>query len=480
MSNDNGIQILESIAVKWQEAKGIGSVYLSKNINPNSLIHIILKKIYAKSPDVNVVVVVDKFSERIPFINFITTFDNDIFKDLINNKKIRVVTPDVIGRIDMHNIFLTISSAVNYYSDPTINLCTNSKFKLIIVNEPTDTSNNIFDKFPLIARFGEDAELMLHVNSPVEENRYAVILSAADRAKLNEHNKYITSCCNVFGSFENIDFAKNGNPKLNISGEQFRLQIAANNGWSMNLNMEYPFNRDIDAVFNPNALLERANTVYNIIRERANLLADNEAKLAAVIDIVRHNPNKKILIISKRAEFANKVAEAINGAIVNEAAIFNTDIFNGESGDYYRPSCYAYHNDLETVPAIDASGKQVFVKTGASKGQIKMMGAKAQKSLYAELLNKGRINVLSANNACDKDLECEIDIMIVTSPLCNDVNALKYRLSKVRFKSVPNIVYKVYIADSMEEKHLDKEVNQIVKNCETSVSADAFNSIGVD
>ena len=483
MNNNNdaiGVQILDDIAIKWQTAKGVGSVYLSKNINVNSLVHLILKKIYAKSLTVNTAIVVPDLNSRIELINFITIFDNNIFKDLINNRQIRVVTPNVIDKIDMNNIFLTIIVGINYYSDPAINLALHSKFKLVILNEPTEDSNAIFAKFPLVAKFGEDAELMLRVNSPVEENRYAIDVSPADRAKLDEYNKYISQCVNVFGSFDNIEFAKNGNPKLNTSAEQVRLQIATANGWNMALNMHYPFNRDIDAVFNPNALLERANTVYNIIRERSILLTDNESKLDAVVDIVKSNPNKKILIISKRPEFANKVAEAINSNVANINCAINPDIFDGAEILHSFNTCYPYHNDLDNIPGIDEKGNQVFVKSGASKGQIKMMGAKAQKSLYQALFNKGRINVLSANNACDKDLECDIDILIVTSPLCSDVKALKYRLSKVRFKSVPNIVYKLYIVDSMEEKHLDKEVNQIVKNCETSARANEFNNIGVD
>lgn len=480
MNNSNELQILEDIASKWQGAKGIGSVYLSKNIDPNALVHIILKKIYTKTPTANVVIVVDNFNDRIAIINFITKFDNDIFKDLINNKKIRVVTPNVIDKINMWDIYLTITVAVNYYNDPAINLCSQSKFKLIIVNGHTDTINNVFIKFPLIAKFGEDAELMMRVNSPVEENRYAVDISSADRAKLDEYNKYIQSCCNVFGSFDNIEFAKNGNAKLNISAEQVRFQIATNNGWAVDLNMTYPFNQEIDKVFNPNALLERANTVYNIIRERANLLSDNEAKLDAIVELVKANKDKKILIINKRKEFADKVAEAINNNIANTNYITNPNMFNDEHTVHTFNICYAYHDDLPSIEAFNDKGEQMFVKSGVSKGQIKMMGSKAQKTLYQSLFNKGYINVLSANNACDKDLECEIDMMIVTSPLCNDVKALKYRLSNVRFKSNPNIVYKLYVVDSMEEKHLDKEVNQIVKNCETSARDNEFNNIGID
>ena len=30
MNNTSGLQILEDIAIKWQTAKGVGSVYLSK------------------------------------------------------------------------------------------------------------------------------------------------------------------------------------------------------------------------------------------------------------------------------------------------------------------------------------------------------------------------------------------------------------------------------------------------------------------
>ena len=35
----------------------------------------------------------------------------------------------------------------------------------------------------------------------------------------------------------------------------------------------------IDNIYNPNILFEKANTIYNITRERANLVTDNKNKL---------------------------------------------------------------------------------------------------------------------------------------------------------------------------------------------------------
>lgn len=81
---------------------------------------------------------------------------------------------------------------------------------------------------------------------------------------------------NVIGNIENIKRIKCGDYKLNLSAAEVRYNIAKSNGWSENLDMSIPFNKQIDEIYNPNALLERVCTIYEIMKNRRDLVTDNK------------------------------------------------------------------------------------------------------------------------------------------------------------------------------------------------------------
>ena len=82
-----------------------------------------------------------------------------------------------------------------------------------------------------------------------------------------------------------------------------------------------------DELYNPSALVERVTQTYNIIRERTKVVTDNIVKLDVILDIVKENIGKRILIISKNGVFASKVTEYLNANIKYEGKSIMT---NGE------------------------------------------------------------------------------------------------------------------------------------------------------
>ena len=70
------------------------------------------------------------------------------------------------------------------------------------------------------------------------------------------------------------------------------------------------------------------------------------------------------------------------------------------------------------------------------------------------------MNILSAANAPDKDLSCNIDIVIITSPLCSSIESYIYRLSSVRF-AIKLKMFTIYIKNSLEkEKIISRSIPQ--------------------
>ena len=211
--------------------------------------------------------------------------------------------------------------------------------------------------------------------------------------------------------------------------------------------MNIPFNVELDNLYNPNFLKERASLTYEIIRLRNNFLSDYEGKLDVILDIVNNNKNKKILIINKRAEFATKVTEFLNTFSENDI-------------------CANYHDKLDAIPASTIYGEPIYYKNGSKKGERKMFGAKAQRNLNVERFNNDIINVLSTNNSPDKDLSINVDIIIITSPMCEDIKSYMYRLSKLYFKSKHIELYSLYCSNTNEQKLIEGKSlsdNHIIK-----------------
>ena len=71
--------------------------------------------------------------------------------------------------------------------------------------------------------------------------------------------------------------------------------------------MVFLFCKQIDECYNPLVLAERVKTFYNIVRERMLICSDNVCKLERIVEIIKDNPDKRFLIISKRGEYAATV-----------------------------------------------------------------------------------------------------------------------------------------------------------------------------
>ena len=57
------------------------------------------------------------------------------------------------------------------------------------------------------------------------------------------------------------------------------------------------------------------------------------------------------------------------------------------------------------------------------------MAAQAQKTYNEHMFNQNKIRVLSTNNAPDKELAVDVDIIIITSPQCESIKSYMYRMS---------------------------------------------------
>lgn len=451
----------------WRDAKGVGTALIPKSLNDKLLVLGVLQRVLARSPTKSVAIITNTYNERLDLIDFITTQEdeenNKEFKHFIALKVLKIVTSNLVdsigGMITPPN--LVILYHIDDFNEAFERVLTRIKFNLVILNSLVNVKgvNLLYDKAPILQDFKQNEIDEVRINTPVKDMWIDITIpdDTEDYKLLNYYNDYITTSLNIFGSFDNIKKARLGNTDYNISSTQICNQIAQENGWNDHLDMSVELNVQIDSLYNPSNIKERASQTYEIIRNRANLLSDYEGKLDAILNIVKDNPNKKILIINKRGEFASKVTEYIN-------SMSDTII------------CGNYHDKVEPIPAVDENGNPIFYKSGKNKGERKLMMAQAQKTLNQTLFNNGDLQILSTSSAPDKDLSINVDIIIITSPLCDDIRSYLYRLSHLFFNANTAILYTLYIKGSLEQARLESKIvdenHTIVNKCEENVVFD--------
>lgn len=459
-------ELFEDAIFEWRDKKGCGTAIIPHPLNDKVMVLGVLQQIYNKDMNKTVHIVVDEWSTRGDIIEFITNQpdkeNNAEFKKLLDTKKILVFTQYYVRRTDImvYGGIINTNSIVIYYHPHEIyqhdvDFIKLHKFKLIVLNKlmsPQDMAF-IYPIAPLLTQFKQNEIDEIRTSTPVEDMWCPVSITpdSEEDKLLKYYNEYIQTSLNIFGSFEIMQQARTGNTKLNVSADIICNNIAIENGWRPNLDMSIQINVDLDALYNPNNLRERALMTYQIIRERSALLSDYKGKLDTILKIVEDNPDDKILIINKRAEFASIVSQYINE---------HSETLTSEP----------YHDKLDNILAVDIEGTPLYYKSGPNKGKRKSMGAQARKTLYEKCFNKNHIRVLSTNNAPDKSLCIDVNTIIITSPQCESIDSYLYRLDRVCYPTPPIKLYSIYVKNSLEESKLlhkpIKETHQIVNKCE--------------
>ena len=440
---------------RWNARNGNGSFLIPHPLDSVRPIYLLLPRLFNRSPTCNVLILVKDFEDKDYIKEYLTNQKNNydsIFLNLINKGQIHVLTDSwVADNINLYRPTLTIIYNPISFTFVHLGILDKSIYKLVIITKPLDgrTKDSFYSCCPIVKEFKQNDVDNIRTNPPVEEYRIPITIKddTNDAKLLQYYNDNIRMSLNIFGGLDNIKIAMSGNNTNNASSMTYCDKLARDNGWNEYLDMSTEYNQQIDKLYNPIAIKERANSTYEMIRKRARLLANYSNKINAIIDIIDSYKDKKILIINKFADFADELTNNIN-------IKYNKEI------------CKSFHDKLKSIPAIDKDGNPIYYKTGAKKGKQKIMGVTNQKKLIQQLFNLGKINIISTTNSPDKELNIDVDVLIITSSLCDDIKSYIYRLSKCKF-NIPIILYSLYCENTLEEKTInDKQLssNHVIVN----------------
>lgn len=438
----NSEKYIEEVLTGFQSNRGRASVYCFPPLNFGVVTKRVINMFRRKNPTDSIIIVTDSFPTRQTIMTQLKDRAIDPKED-----NITVLSADYIKEPYQYKYELAILVGLNDDARILNKLRYTCKFVLNILtanvmnNEFITTVRGILGFIDTTVSTNSLKTDLIY--SPVEEHRLGVYLSESDREEYDKCSDFISTSISIFGDIDSVNKCRVGDLKNNISASEFRNNLARNNGWSTDLDMSYDFQRDIDAVYNPNTLFERASIFFNLTKKRKDICTDSATKLEAIERICREHKDKRILIISKRGDFATAVAKHLNDT---------DDLVCGE-----------YHDSIASQVATDELGIPILVKSGKNKGKPKIIATKAISSFNEALFLDGRINILSAKNNAYTELKVTVDLVIVTSPLCDGIIDLKTRFVNVTFSGIPSLVYKLYCIDTVEHtKMLDEKETPVI------------------
>ena len=421
---------------KWGSAeyKGRGSIHCIKPLDYSEIICRIIAQMRNKNPTVKIFIAVKEWAIRVKVFDKLKEYN-------INTEGVNCVTETYLKARYTYSYDICFIVGIHEVTPEVYNLFVHSKFRLMILTEDVIDSkklSNIYEKCkPINNPIDANSINAYRLSLPVEEHQIAVDFANTEHLNVyNQYSEYITQVLQIFGDFNSIAYARKGAPD-GRSSEQVLNDIAKYNGWSSTMDMSNPFTKQIDECYNPIVLGEKAHTCYEVMRKRGQLVSDNSAKLEVIGQIVRDNPNDKIIIISKRGEFAAEITNYLN------------ETFGEICGDY--------HDKIEPRIMTDDDGVPILYKSGNMKGQPRIAHAQAIGSRNLDFYNSGRLRVLSLKNASNTAISASFSVMIITSSLCDTIDEIRYRFNHLDIDNNKLVVYKLFMNETIEEKALTKE-----------------------
>lgn len=439
-------EIYDEASIAWRNAGANGTVCLCEQVPVINLLKLTLQKIFEKNPAANILIVLPSIKERTNISIMLQAIGK---YEMLASKQVVALTHDYIRNMS----FVKQSFLLVLFKPETMNLvevmkvCSGkSKFILGLSEvQHADDTMTLHRYAPVVYKCSELDLIAKGAIDKVIEIQVASKLLEQEQVDLERYDQSVKDCVSVCGTFDNIKAVRHGDIHTNRSAMQVACDIAAENGWSANLDMSIPFNRDIDKFYNPNAIQDIAETFFNHTRERNNLIARGLNKIVLINNILTANPDKQFLIISNDWQFAKNI------------------VSHCENDSKLKNKVYPFYAQQESVYGVDEHGNDIVYKSGAKKGQRKTIGVKGQHDYTMELLSNGKIQAISATSTLPAYTNIKVDAIIYTSPFCEDLTVLRNRTTEFKFKSSPVVIFKLYNISTKEHVVINEQLPSIGK-----------------
>ncbi len=404
---------------KWRNAKGIGTLLLCPRFGKTKIGVTIINRIINKNDKSEIIVLTPS--------EYITNYWKSYFTDkqLLDNK-ITIISIDTYNKDRSKyrkRYDLVVVDEIHKMLSEVRYACLNelhvmSKWWLNLLGiMPNDKGKIMIESFaPVIDEITVDEAMSNNWVSDSIEYNLALELSDDDKLRyirftnmISEtiklfdgvHNRVLYNNQKIFESDFDLIYACYTGKKVKhgyVEGIKFREMVASVMGWQSNLDLTIEYNDERNKYWNPNAIYERTKLFTTIVKQRNEILANNEIKLNCVVDIIKKY-NSPTIVFNESIDFVTKIADSLGKDAI------------------------AYHSKIESRPIWDDENNDWFrYKDGAKKDQPKMFGSSKIKDETIKGIISGKYKYLITAKALDEGLTIpNLEIVIITAGSTNPI-----------------------------------------------------------
>jgi superfamily II DNA or RNA helicase len=415
--NMNKTERQEECIKKWLNNKGCGTIHAVVRFGKTRIAKEIIRRFRIRHKDDLIVILVPNEITRKNIKDNIQFDDNILLLTLnqfINRSEEKLINCTLLIVDEIHRF---LNGASWHYLQNTT-----SKFKLglsgTIKEEDAAKLNTI--NFNIVDEISEKEAIENSYISKFYEYNLAVELTDSEKKEYSKYTSLISESLTIIrGIYKKINILlKNEVFKSDFDllmscflGKSYRDYyvnedvkkykptdirdlIAYTQGWNKDLDLSYPANQKINNDFNPANLYDRAKAFIKYIQYRNEIIACNQNKIQATLDIISAYKTQTIIF----NESINMVEELHN--ILKDTSI-------------------SYHSGLKSRYLINPKTKDYFTD---KKGEPVKIGVAKLKTIAIEGLKSGVYSELICAKALNEGLNIEnIERVITTGGSCNPV-----------------------------------------------------------
>lgn len=418
MNNEDVSKTLrqEESIQKWRKSGGNGTLLLCPRFGKTKIGCDIALRTVSKNNNSCVLIICPSdyikqyWNKNINHPNVYTETINTIIDRY--NKQHQLLTYDLVIVDEVHKCL----SEVRYDILTKLRLSAHWWINLLGIEPHEKEKDMISSLAPIIDRITPKEAIEKKWIAPSIEYNFRLDLSEEDKIRYIKYSNYMFETLDLFKGIHNKVLYNNQKlfesdfdvvyacftgkkiPHGFVEGSKFRDMVADVMGWSRDLDLDTEYGSQRNVYWNPNAIYDRCKAFTRIVRERNNILTDNDVKLNAVLDIIKHNPVPSI-IFNESIDFVVKIADALGKDAI------------------------AYHSRIESRPIWDDKMEDwIRYKTGAKQGEPKKFSKDFIKTEFLEGIILGKYKYLICAKALDEGVTIpNLEQVIITAGSTNPI-----------------------------------------------------------
>jgi len=456
---------LEAIDL-WVKAKGVGRFVQPTGFGKTYEMMLIINKFHKKYPTRPILWIGDNTAAKSNFQRALAELKST-FDDIVRtNLHVHTKNELLMGVTDYLSYYsLVIVDEVHKFTKDGYFLLNKSIFDYKFIagftgTDPVGKDKKLLDSImPIVAYMSKEEAIDAEWISDFREYNLGLVLSPEDRKLYDEYSDYIKYSLNVADNNYDLLTAM-GSGKFSKVRQKFKpamefcIEHAASKGWTKDLDISHRYYKQIDDVFSPSNLYQRATKFRYYVAMRNKMLDEHPLKLNTTLKLVNLTKPKYTIIFNNSTGFIDVIH-----SIINSNTPVDTNATFKQLQSRYKQKTYIYdeeavkvHSSLPTLPVLTKDG---FMKW--KNGKIRMFGTGGQNKLALERVNNGEVKIICAVKSLDSAWNIEeLEVEIITGGSTDPIQQEQRIGRSLRITELKKLalIINVYFKDTRDEQKL--------------------------